>query len=150
MSNLSNSLMVAFCLERPERFAQGRSFVLSDLSKLLTVAPLNWAKWANERIPSPGYFPMAKWQTKGLILFVKVNKIVQIWIGNYCHLFTVFCMSLKFRDYLPLKKSNWYIKVLLPLIYKSACSSIGTALKLCLNHGAWHSNIVKYLSKISR
>ena len=56
-------------------------------------------------------------------------------------------MSLKFRDYLPLKKSNWYIKVLLPLIYKSPCS-IGTALKLCLNHMAWHSNIVKYFLKI--
>ena len=35
------------CLERPERFAHGRSFPLSDLSDLLTVAHLSWAIWAN-------------------------------------------------------------------------------------------------------
>ena len=39
--------------ERPERIAYSRSFVLSDLSESLTVAHLIWAKWANERIPSP-------------------------------------------------------------------------------------------------
>ena len=59
MSNLSDSLTVALiCPERPARFAHSRSFVLSDLSELLTVAQLIWAKWANERwaneqIPSP-------------------------------------------------------------------------------------------------
>ena len=45
-------------VEQPERIAHSRSFVLSDLSEVLTVAQLIWAKWANERwaneqIPSP-------------------------------------------------------------------------------------------------
>ena len=35
------------CLEWPEQFAHGRSFLLSDLSNLLTVAHLSWAIWAN-------------------------------------------------------------------------------------------------------
>ena len=48
-----------FCHERPERFAQSGTFVLSNLSKSLTVAHWNerfWAneRWANERIPNPG------------------------------------------------------------------------------------------------
>ena len=38
-----------FWHERPERFAHSCSFVLSDLSKLLTVAHLNWAIWANSQ-----------------------------------------------------------------------------------------------------
>ena len=60
------------CHERPERFAHGHSFELSNLIDLLTVAHLSWAiwanplqsliwfeqseqmgEWANERIPSP-------------------------------------------------------------------------------------------------
>ena len=44
--------------ERPERFAHGRSFVLSDLSESLTVAHLIWAKWANERMSK---WAMSKW-----------------------------------------------------------------------------------------
>ena len=40
MSDLSDSLTVALCLERPERFAHSCSFVLSDLSESLTVAHL--------------------------------------------------------------------------------------------------------------
>ena len=63
MSDLSESLI---CHERPEQFAHSRSFVMRDLSNLLTVAYLSWAiwancsqsliwfeRWANERIPSP-------------------------------------------------------------------------------------------------
>ena len=68
MSNLSESLTVAhlswatwairsqslICLEGPEGFAHSHSFVLSDLSKLLTV--LNWferiEQMIDERIPS--------------------------------------------------------------------------------------------------
>ena len=46
--------------ERPERIAYSRSFVLSDLSESLTVAHLIWAKWANERIPSPALNPTEK------------------------------------------------------------------------------------------
>ena len=46
--------------ERPEQFAHSRSFVLSDLTELLTVAHLIWAiwaiwaneRWAYERIPN--------------------------------------------------------------------------------------------------
>ena len=34
--------------ERPERFANSRSFVLSNLSESLTFAHLSWAIWANE------------------------------------------------------------------------------------------------------
>ena len=43
-ANCSRSLI---CLERPERFAHGRSFPLSDLSDSLTVAHFSWAIWAN-------------------------------------------------------------------------------------------------------
>ena len=60
----NHSLLLIFH-ERPEWFAHGRSFVLSDLSDLLTVAYLSRAIWANcsqsliwfernERTPSPG------------------------------------------------------------------------------------------------
>ena len=70
MSDLSASRMVAhlswatwaicsqslICLERPERFPHSPSFVLNDLSELLTVDHLIWAKWANKQIPSPGFF----------------------------------------------------------------------------------------------
>ena len=48
-ANRSGSL---FCHERPERFAHGRSFVMSDLRDLLTVAHLFWAIWGNHS-PSP-------------------------------------------------------------------------------------------------
>ena len=40
--------------ERPEQFAHGCSFVLSDLSESLTVPHLIWAKWANERMSDEG------------------------------------------------------------------------------------------------
>ncbi len=43
-ANCSWSLI---CHERPEQFAHGHSFVLSDLSDSLTVAHLSWAIWAN-------------------------------------------------------------------------------------------------------
>ena len=43
-ANRSRSLI---CHEQPERFAHGRSFVLSDLSDSLTVSHLSWAIWAN-------------------------------------------------------------------------------------------------------
>ena len=35
------------CHERPEQIAQGRSFVMSDLSDLLTVPVLTWSTWVN-------------------------------------------------------------------------------------------------------
>ena len=54
------------CNERPERFAHGHSFDMSNLSDSLTFAHLIWAiwanrsqsliwfeRWANEQIPSP-------------------------------------------------------------------------------------------------
>ena len=47
MSNLTESL---FWHERPERLTYNHSFVLSNLSKWLTVTHLIWAIWANERI----------------------------------------------------------------------------------------------------
>ena len=46
-ANHSRSLI---CHEWPERIAHGRSFVLSDLSKSLTVAHLIWAKWAMSKL----------------------------------------------------------------------------------------------------
>ena len=45
-ANQSHSLI---CPEGPEQFAHGRSFVLSDLSQLLTFADLSSAIWANAR-----------------------------------------------------------------------------------------------------
>ena len=47
MSNLTESL---FWHERPERLTYNHSFVLSNLSKWLTVTHLIWAIWANERM----------------------------------------------------------------------------------------------------
>ena len=41
MSILSKSLMIVICHEQPERFAQGCSFDMSDLSDSLTVAHLS-------------------------------------------------------------------------------------------------------------
>ena len=58
VSNLSGSLMVALLTWGPERYAYSRSFVLSDLSKSLTVTQLIRAiweneRWTNEQIPNP-------------------------------------------------------------------------------------------------
>ena len=50
VSEMSDSLTSLISSERPERFAHGRSFVLSDLSESLTVAHLIWAKWVNEQM----------------------------------------------------------------------------------------------------
>ena len=51
MSNLSKSL---FWYEQPEQFAHSHSFVLSDMSKSLTVAHLIWAIWVNEQMSRAG------------------------------------------------------------------------------------------------
>ena len=47
--NRANERFAHFLIyhERPEQITHGRSFVMSDLSDLLTVAPLSWAIWAN-------------------------------------------------------------------------------------------------------
>ena len=71
--------------ERPERYAHGRSFVLSDLSKSLTVAHLIWAKWANERwanerIPSPA---------RAYIYLQYIWRTVSTWKYNTCNTGTV-------------------------------------------------------------
>ena len=63
--------------ERPERFAHSRSFVLSNLSKSLSVGHLIWAKWANEhwaneRIPSPARF------ATGAIWDISDKKLYQV------------------------------------------------------------------------
>ena len=42
-----NCSLLIICHERPERFTPSRSFDMSDLSDLLTVAHLSWAIWAN-------------------------------------------------------------------------------------------------------
>ena len=55
-ANCSRSLI---CLERPEWFAHGHSFVLSNLSDLLTVAYLSWAIWTN-RLQSLIWFEQNK------------------------------------------------------------------------------------------
>ena len=49
VSNRANERFAHFLIyhERPEQITHGRSFVMSDLSDLLTVAPLSWAIWAN-------------------------------------------------------------------------------------------------------
>ena len=46
-ATLANHSRLFFCHERLEQFAHGRSFGMSDLSNLLTVAHLSWAIWAN-------------------------------------------------------------------------------------------------------
>ena len=71
----------SICHERPERFAHGSSFVLSNLRDSLTVAHLSWLIWANrskllfdlskmseisklanERIPSPAVIDLNHFQ----------------------------------------------------------------------------------------
>ena len=42
-----NCSLLIICHEQPERFTPSRSFDMSDLSDLLTVAHLSWAIWAN-------------------------------------------------------------------------------------------------------
>ena len=49
-----------FWHEQLERFAHSPTFVLSDLSELLTVAHLIRGIWANERIPNPALYGKAK------------------------------------------------------------------------------------------
>ena len=46
LATWANRSWLLICLERPERFAHGRSFPLSDLSDSLTVAHLSWTIWA--------------------------------------------------------------------------------------------------------
>ena len=48
LSDVTNRSWLLICLERPERFAHGCSFPLSDS---LTVAHLSWAIWANSSQP---------------------------------------------------------------------------------------------------
>ena len=50
VSEMGNSLTSLISSERPDWFAHGCSFILSDLSEMLTVAHLIWAKWATERM----------------------------------------------------------------------------------------------------
>ena len=42
----ANRSLWLFCHEQPERFTHGCSFVMSDLSNLLTVAHFSWTIWA--------------------------------------------------------------------------------------------------------
>ena len=42
-----NCSLLIICHERPEQFTPSRSFDMSDLSDLLTVAHLSWAIWSN-------------------------------------------------------------------------------------------------------
>ena len=42
----ANRSLSLFCHEQPERFTHGCSFVMSDLSNLLTVAHFSWTIWA--------------------------------------------------------------------------------------------------------
>ena len=75
---MSNSLKLLISSERPEQIAHDCSFPLNDLSNLLTVTHLSWAKWAhehmsieqwaNERIPSP-----AKIQGWAKVLFKRMQ-----------------------------------------------------------------------------
>ena len=46
--------------EWPERFAHGRSFLVSDLNDLLMVAHFSWATWANH-----SWSLILKWTTTG-------------------------------------------------------------------------------------
>ena len=53
-----------FCYERPDRFAHGPSFVMSDLSNLRTAAHLSWMIWANllqSLIKMSDFEPMSNW-----------------------------------------------------------------------------------------
>ena len=64
MSALSKSLTVALCHEQPERFTHGCSFVMRDLSNLLTVAHFSRAIWANCSqllIKISNFEQMSKW-----------------------------------------------------------------------------------------
>ena len=47
---MSNSLKFLISSERPEQIAHDCSFPLNDLSNLLTVTHLSWAKWAHEHM----------------------------------------------------------------------------------------------------
>ena len=60
LATWANRSQSFICHKRPERFAHSCSFVVSDLSKLLTVANLIWVneRWGNERIPNPASKPL--------------------------------------------------------------------------------------------
>ena len=96
MSNLSKSL---FWYEQPEQFAHSHSFVLSDMSKSLTVAHLIWAIWVNEQMSRAGnsliWFPseslvfcpkMSEWA-----IFSKkwvIHSFAHVWWAKWviCHI----------------------------------------------------------------
>ena len=65
-----------FWHEQLERFAHSPTFVLSDLSELLTVAHLIRGMWANERIPNPALYGKAK-------LCVACEKMYLHWLAAF-------------------------------------------------------------------
>ena len=74
-----NHLNSLICHEGPGRFAHSYSFVLSDLSELLTFAHFVYAIWANERMSDE---QMSKFPTLEMFSFLKKN-----------HNFVEICMS---------------------------------------------------------
>ena len=79
LSNLSKLHTSLICHERPERFINSCSFVLRDLSESLKFAHLSWAiwvnkRWANERIPNPGFIKLKKTLHKVIVYkFLKLD-----------------------------------------------------------------------------
>ena len=77
--------------ERPERITHSRSFVMSDLSDLLTVAHLSWATWAigsqsiiclerSEQIAHSRSFDLIEWANE------QMNEFPAVWIRIQIHI----------------------------------------------------------------
>ena len=79
--NRSQSL---FSHEWPERFAHGRSFVMSDLNNSLTVAHVSWAIWAkrSQSLIKMSNFEWMRDEPIGAQLFWLIGppKLVQLWV----------------------------------------------------------------------
>ena len=114
-----------FC-ERPERFAHSRSFPLQPerfphgrtfvLSESLTVAHLIWAKWVNERIPSPALckFPFER------VKILKSLKYEKAKIGSYEYLrYPVYVILCPIAIITAGILSTWYsvLQLLLPQVF---------------------------------
>ena len=70
------------------RVAHCRSFVLSDLSELLTVAHLIWVKWANERMSKfPAlYIRYSRYRYRYRYRYIYINMYMYIYIPNLLYI----------------------------------------------------------------
>ena len=161
------------CLERPERFGHGRSFVLSDLSQSLAVAHLIWAKWANERMSefpalitvdaSYPFYP-DKIETSHFLQYVKPTSSYNCGkIYNFtCTLFefyVFFYIKIKVEFFNKTKNIKLFKKILFHSFRMNKVRNYSTSRKLiknlkskksfCFknNSGLWRGSVLKNMKK---